>query len=266
MAQISVYILTLTLLFLLTCSSWAETNNETQVPHVDVDYEFVSSLKAIFASHASPSQEPTDPVNAHHVGSDNTQSLISDPETSHQSSIKTPPQWPEALGCACTCEVSCRLWACCQAIPALLKIKQEVEEVSQSLATVPPLKHIPVIVEKADDDPVIIYAEATLNMSDNTISRQVVTKLGREREIEFQESEYETRRHYLVMTVLLGRDYRAFPRQTFFVIDPDLNYANTNIVIGSNLLEAAGISKLESEDTEHVVAGLEILVDRPSEG
>ena len=100
-------------------------------------------------------------------------------------------------------------------------------------------------------------------MSNNTISREVVKKLDRESEIQFRESIYETRRKYLVMTILLGRDYRAFPRQTFFVIEPDQNYANTSIVIGSKLLDDAGASKLQPEYTEHVVTGLKVLVDRP---
>ena len=66
---------------------------------------------------------------------------------------------------------------------------------------VPPLKHIPVIVETADYNPVIIYAEASPNMSNNTISRKVVKKLGRESEIQFRESKYKTRREYLVMAI-----------------------------------------------------------------
>jgi hypothetical protein len=155
---------------------------------------------------------------------------------------------------------------CCHGLVVLSKIKVEVEEIARSLDNVPPLKHIPVIVQMGDYRPVIIYAEASPGMSNNTISREVVKKLGRESEIQFQKSKFETRREYLVMTVLLGRDHRAFPRQTFFVIEPEQNYANTSIVIGSNLLEAAGLCKLQAESTEHVVAGLEILGERPREG
>jgi hypothetical protein len=242
MARISLHTLTLTLLFLLACSSWAETNNVPQVSHVDVDDELVSSLKAIFASHAPPSKEATHLATTHDVGSDareNTQRIISDPETSRESSIIFPPTWPELKGCACTCEKWCWLKACCPGKKALVRIKEELEEIARSLDTVPPLKHIPVIVETADCSPVAIDAEASPEMSNNTISRQVVEQLDRESEIQFQKSKYETRREYLVMTVLLGSDYRAFPRQTFFVIEPDQNYANTSIVIGSNLLEAA---------------------------
>lgn len=266
MAKISLHILTLTLLFLLACSSKAETNNATQVPHVDVDCDLVNSLKAIFAGQAPPGQEATDPATTHEVDSDaqdNTQRIIGDPESSREPSIIIPPTWPQAGGCYCTCEKDCRLRTCCKALKALTRIKVELEQIARSLDSVPPPKHIPVIVETADYNPVIIYAEASLDMSNNTISREVVKKLGRESEIQFRESEYETRREYLVMTILLGRDYRAFPHQTFFVIEPDQNYANTSIVIGSKLLEAAGASKLQPEYTEHVVAGLEILVDRP---
>jgi len=142
-------------------------------------------------------------------------------------------------------------------------MKVELEEIARSLDSMPPLKHIPVIVEAVDSNPVIIYAAASPNMSYNTISREVVKKLDREGEIQFQESKDETRREYLVMTVLLRSDHRAFPRQTFFVIEPDQDYVNTSIAIGSDLLEAAGASKLQPEYTEHVVAGLEILIDRP---
>jgi hypothetical protein len=267
MAKISLHILILTLLFLLACSSRAETNNATQVPHLDVDCQLVDSLKAIFASQAPPSQEATDPAaTTHDVDSnaqDNTQRIISDLETSPESSIIVPPIWPQLGGCSCTCEVNCHLVVCCRQMKALTRIKVELEEIARSLESVPPLKHIPVIVETADYNPVIIYAEASPDMSDNTISREVVKKLGRESEIQLRESKYKTRREYLVMTILLGRDYRAFPRQTFFVIEPDQNYANTSIVVGSKLLEAAGVSKLQPEHTEHVVTGLKILVDRP---
>jgi hypothetical protein len=268
MAKISLHILTLTLLFLLACYSRAETNNATPVPYVDVDCELVNSLKAIFAGQAPPSQEATDPATTYDAGSDargNTQRIISDPETSCESSIIFPPRWPQLAPCPCTCESGCNSPVCCSQSDALTRIKVELEEIARSLESVPPLKHIPVIVETADYNPVIIYAEASPDMSNNTISREVVEKLGRESEIQFQESKYKTRREYLVMTILLGRDYRAFPRQTFFVIEPNQNYANTSIVIGSNLLKAAGASKLQPEHTEHAVAGLKILVDRPQE-
>jgi hypothetical protein len=251
MAQISLHIPTLILLFLLACSSWAQTNNATQVPHVDVDYELVSSLKAIFASH---SKETTDSAR------DNTQRIISDPETSRQSSIFHPPLLPLSWACPCTCD--CGYPACCIFSTALTRIKGAVEEIARSLDSMPPLKHIPVIVETVDSNPVIIYAAASPNMSYNTISREVVKKLDRESEIQFQESKYETKREYLVMTVLLWSDHRTFPRQTFFVIEPDQDYVNTSIAIGSDLLEAAGASKLQPEYTEHVVAGFEMLADR----
>ena len=268
MAKISLHILTLTLLFLLACSSRAETNNASPVPHVDVDCELVNSLKAIFAGQAPPNQEETDPAITYDTDFDvrsNTQRIISDPETNCESSIIFPPVWPQLLACPCTCERGCNLPACCPQKDALIRIKVELEEIARSLESVPPLKHIPVIVETADYNPVIIYAAASPDMSNNTISREVVEKLGRESEIQFRESKYKTRREYLVMTILLGRHYHAFPNQTFFVIEPDENYANTSIVIGSKLLKAAGASKLQSEHTEHVVAGLKILVDRPQE-
>jgi hypothetical protein len=265
MAKISLHILTLTLLFLLACSPRAETN-ATLVPHVDVDCELVNSLKAIFAGKAPLSQEATHSVTTHDVSfdvQDNTQRIISDPGTSCESSIIFPPVWPQLRGCHCTCEVDCTSAVCCPQAEALTRIKAELKEIARSLESVPPTKHIPIIVETADYNPVIIYADASPDMGNNTISREVVKKLGRESEIQFRESKYKTRREYLVMTILLGRGYRAFPHQTFFVIEPDQNYANTSIAVGSKLLKAAGASKLQPEHTEHVVTGLKILVDRP---
>src|SRR2546423_4530469 len=166
MVQISLHILTLTLLFLLACSSWAETNDATRVPHVDVDLKFVSSLKAIFASHAPPSREATDPATTDDVGSgarDNVQRIISDPETNRESSIIFPPKWRLLGECPCTFEGNCRL-ACCKSFKALTRIKVELEEIGRSLETVPPLKHISVIVETADCNPVIVSADASPDM------------------------------------------------------------------------------------------------------
>src|SRR5438270_2693837 len=97
MAKISLHIFTLTLLFLLACYSRAESNNATQVPHVDVDCDLVHSLKAIFAGQTPSIQEATDPVTTHDIGidaQDNTQRIISDSKPNNESSIIFPPKWP----------------------------------------------------------------------------------------------------------------------------------------------------------------------------
>jgi hypothetical protein len=246
MEQGPLIILALTLIFLVTCNA-TEARNAGQVSLIDVDHGLVDSLKDIFSGHAPEPKEKhvsgkEAPAGYDMLGNGQTRLGSFHGSSNRECNPVFPPMWPPMAKFTCCCQSWCEYYlVCCVGRTRLIQIKLELALIERSFEAVPNTTHIEVIVQQEDGKPVKIQGEASLEMSNNTISRQLVHDLGREDEIQHDDSRFATKGEYLVMTVLLGSDYQPFANQTFFVLEPGQNYANSNIVIGSNVLNAMGI-------------------------